>query len=52
MKHQDSSTKHLWILEPLLNGKPHWVRVLIEDREFILPDGLKRHKLAIRKNGN
>jgi hypothetical protein len=52
MKHQDASTKQLWILEPLLNAKPHWVQIQIEDKEFILPDGLKRHKLAIRKNAN
>ena len=52
VKHMDSSTRFLWVLEPLLQQQPQWIKIPINDKEHILPDGLKRHQLVVRPFGN
>ena len=43
IKNHDASTNFLWVLEPLLREPPQWIKIPINDKEHVLPDGLKRH---------
>ena len=48
INNKDSAVNEMWYLDPLLTVKPVWNRIDIIDSNFILPDGIKGHKLAIR----
>ena len=47
-----SLAEDVWILEPIVNKKPNWIKLKITDRYFLLPDYIRRHKMVVRKYEN
>ena len=46
----DAQPNELWMIEPLLNQKPRWYKIHIDDEALLrLPDGIKRHQMVVRK---
>jgi hypothetical protein len=44
----DLPVNDLWYIQPLLKEQPRWTKLEINDsREFCLPDGIKRHQMAV-----
>ena len=44
----DLPVNELWHIQPLIKEQPKWTKLEVNDsREFCLPDGIKRHQMAV-----
>lgn len=51
MKNGDAAVNELWVIEPLKKQKPMWIKYMIRDEQYLLPDGIERHQIAIKRVG-